>query len=311
MSDNEEMIKVGKDTFDKLIDKQLHEKNVAEKLEINNAINTFFSLKAEYDKQKNDIIRKISKKTHLSSKEKQKEFKQMKLKCINCNRPVGTSFGVTFDSKRETRIAKAMCGDRINPCPLNIDIDLGRITSVSKHLQELDKEIADIKQKIVLIKNDIIFGYKTTEDAVTIFNELKDDLTYAMEGYETILISYVDIYERPEDKKKLQEKEIQLYKDIQEMKGMIADFEKENNTNYITDAVNLYITQLTPKLKEIQKLKYPVMFTEHVNQTCVLTQETIDRQQTQFNISLSESGQHGKVISMVVGNKISNKSKKE
>ena len=167
-------------------DQNLHEKDNSEKLEINNAINTFFSLKAEYDKQKNDIIRKISKKTHLSSKEKQKEFKQMKLKCINCNRPVGTSFGVTFDSKRETRIAKAMCGDRINPCPLNIEIDLGRITSVSKHLQELDKEIADIKQKIVLIKNDIIFGYKTTEDAVTIFNELKEDLSYAMEGYETI-----------------------------------------------------------------------------------------------------------------------------
>lgn len=311
MSDNEEMIKVGKDTFDKLIEKQLHEKNVAEKLEINNAINTFYSLKSDYDKQKSDIIRKISKKTHLSRREKQKEFKQTKFKCINCNRPVGTSFGITFDKKRETRIAKAMCGDRINPCPLNIEIDLGRMTNVAKHLEELDKEIADIKQKIVLIKNDIIFGYKTTEDAVTLFNELKDDLSYAMEGYETMLISYVDVYERPDDKKKVQEKEVEVYKDIQEMKGMIADFDKENNVNYINDAVNLYITQLMPKLTEIRNLKYPLTFTEHVNQTCILTQKTIDPIQTQFNTSLSESGQNGSVISMVIGNKIANKSKKE
>ena len=132
--------------------------------------------------------------------------------------------------------------------PLNIEIDLGRITNVSNHLQELDKEIADIKQKIVLIKNDIIFGYKTTEDAVTLFNELKDDLSYAMEGYETMLISYVDVYERPDDKKKLQEKEVEVYKDIQDMKGLISDFVKENNVNYINDAVYLYITQLIPKL---------------------------------------------------------------
>ncbi len=290
---------------------KLQEKNEAERAEMNNAINTFYSLKADYDKQKSDIIRKISKKSHLSRKEKQKEFKMTKFKCINCNRPVGTSFGISFDKKKETRIAKAMCGDRINPCPLNIEIDLGRITSVSKHLQELDKEIAEIKQKIVLIKNDIIFGYKTTEDAVTIFNELKEDLSYAMEGYETMLISYVDIYERPDDKKKIQEKEIEVYKDIQEMKGMIADFDKENNINYINDAVNLYITQLVPKLSEIRKLKYPVMFTEHDNNKCVLIQEKINPIQTQFNTSLSESGINGSVISMVVGNKITNKSKNE
>ena len=43
----------------------------------------------------------------------------------------------------------------------------------------------------------------------------------------------------------------------------------------------------------------------------ILTQKTIDPIQSQFNTSLSESGQNGSVISMVIGNKIANKSKKE
>ena len=50
---------------------------------------------------------------------------------------------------------------------------------------------------------------------------------------------------------------------------------------------------------------------EFNNNKCVLIQEKINPIQTQFNTSLSESGINGSVISMVVGNKITNKSKNE
>ena len=45
MSDNEEIIKVGKDTFEKLIEKQLHEKNIEKNEEFQDAVNTFYTLK--------------------------------------------------------------------------------------------------------------------------------------------------------------------------------------------------------------------------------------------------------------------------
>ena len=270
------------------------------------AINTYYKLKSEYDKEKKDMVRKISRKTHLSKKEKRKEFQKAKYKCINCRRSVGSLFNITFDKEKETRIAKAMCGDRLNPCPLNIEIDLGAMKNVSQELRKFEKEISDLKQKVVLIKNDIIFGYSTTEDAVVSFNEIKDELTYATEAYETLLISYVEIYERPTEKKEAQATELEIYHDIQAIKNMVTDFNKENNINYIKDAATMYVTQLIPKLKKYRDLKYSNTFTEHVNQQCVLNQQVIDMNNTQINHAMSEQ----RVVSMVTGNVQSQKEPK-
>ena len=68
------MIKVGKDTFEKLIEKQLHEtieKNSQE------AVNTFYTLKGQYEEQIEDLRQKIAKKPNLSNKEKRDEFKKL------------------------------------------------------------------------------------------------------------------------------------------------------------------------------------------------------------------------------------------
>ena len=59
MSDNEEVIKVGKDTFEKLIEKQLHETTIEKNEEFHNAVNTFYTLKGEYDEQIKEIKSKI------------------------------------------------------------------------------------------------------------------------------------------------------------------------------------------------------------------------------------------------------------
>ena len=275
-----------------------YEKTLNAKLEFQNAVNTYYKLKSEYDKEKKELVRNISRKTHLSQKEKRKEFQKAKFKCINCHRPVGSSFNITFDKEKESRVAKAMCGDRINPCPLNIEINLGRMKNLAQELQKFDKEISDLKQRIVVIKNDIIFGYTNTEEAVVLFNEIKEDLMYATEAYETLLISYVEVYERPDIKKEIQTTELEIYSDVQKIKNMVADFDKENNVNYITDAITMYVAHLTPMLKKHRELKYPTNFIEHVNQQCVLNQSSFNVNNSQINMALVDE----EVVSLVVGN---------
>ena len=131
--------------------------------EFDNAVSKFYELKNEYDTSIKDAKARINKKTHLSDKEKRDEFRKLKIRCINCKRNVKTIFQIRLDNERENRVAKAMCGDRVNPCPLNIEINLGRTTTIANEVNRLHKSITDIKQKIVIIKNDLLFGYTTPQ----------------------------------------------------------------------------------------------------------------------------------------------------
>ena len=146
MSDNEEMIKVGKDTFEKLIEKQLHE-TIEKNEEFQDAVNTFYTLKGEYDEQIQDLRRKISKMKNLSNKEKRDEFKKLKPRCVNCKRKVGTIFEVKYDKTTDGRRAKAICGDRVNPCPLDIELDLGNVSTIDIDLKTEENEIKELKKK--------------------------------------------------------------------------------------------------------------------------------------------------------------------
>ena len=241
--------------------------------EFDNAVNKFYELKNEYDTSIKDAKARITKKTQLSDKEKRDEFRKLRIRCVNCKRNVKTIFQIRLDNEKENRVAKAMCGDRINPCPLNIEINLGRTTTIANEVNKLHKSIADIKQEIVIIKNDLLFGYTTPDKAVEKFNELKEDLEYETEGYEIMLSAYSNIYDHKRSDERLLEMQKKIYEHINSIKTMIVDYNKENNHQYITDAVTLFVSQLEPLVEDFRKVKYPVCFTTKVGHDCKLIQE--------------------------------------
>ena len=241
--------------------------------EFDNAVNKFYELKNEYDTSIKDAKARITNKTHLSDKEKRDEFRKLRIRCVNCKRNVKTIFQIRLDNEKENRVAKAMCGDRVNPCPLNIEINLGRTTTIANEVNRLHKSIADIKQKIVIIKNNLLFGYTTPDEAVGKFNELKEDLEFETESYEYMLAAYTNIYEHKRSEDRLLNMEKRIYEHINSIKTMIVDYNKENNHQYITDAVTLFVSQLQPLVEDFRKLKYPVCFTTKVGNDCRLVQE--------------------------------------
>ena len=250
-------------------------------------LDTFYRLKGEYETKLEDAKRKISKKSHLTTKEKRDEYKRIKAKCVNCNRNVGSIFEVKYNKEAEARIAKAMCGDRINPCPLNIEINLGKILNLASEVNEHYDQIVKLKQQVVTVKNDLLFGYVAPDQAVESFNTLKEELEDATKDYELLLISYNNMYEHVREKDELIELEKQIYTHIESIKTMVIDYNKENNTQYITDAVTLYISQLMPKIREYQQLKFPVQYTEPIGKFgCRLVQERKDIVDTEIDMSL-------------------------
>jgi hypothetical protein len=301
MSDNEEMIKVGKDTFEKIIQYKELEKN----LEFQNAVNTFYKLKGEYEEKLNEQKRKIAKKSHLSAKEKRDEFKQLKIPCVNCKRRVGTIFQVKYKetdnpgaekntSKKERwedigRVAKAMCGDRVSPCPLDIEINLGKIQTVAEELQTIQNKIVDLKKEIVLIKNNLLFGFIETDKAVEKFEQVKEELSENTEDYEVMLMIYMKVYENPDKKEEAKNLELKIYNDIKQIKQYIFDFNREKNIQFAEDAVTLLISQLIPSVVELRTLKYPVMNTVKIDNQCKLIQKKMDYVVTETNIAFEDT----------------------
>ena len=280
---------------------------IDKKLEFQNAVNTFYMLKGEYDEQIQEIKRKIAKKRALSKKEKRTEFKKVKPFCVNCKRKVGSIFEVKYDVETDSRIAKALCGDKLNRCPLNIEINLGKIKSLAEEVKEVQDEINDLKKQIVIIKNDLLFGYTTTDKAVEEFESLKNELSSSTELYEILLISYISVYDSPEKAAEIKKLELDIYNDIKGIKKYIHDFNHEQNIQFVQDAVTLLISQLTPKVEDLRKLKYPVMRVDTVDKQCKLIQKSIDYSTTEADSAITEHG----IVEFQVGVNTQSKKKKQ
>ena len=268
--------------------------------ELFRALNTYYSLKSEYEDNVDKLKKKIMANKTLSSKEKHKEFQKMKPKCINCNRPVGTIFDIRFQKEVESRIAKAMCGDRTNPCALNIELNLGMIMNIEDELHYSETKIRDIRREIIKDKNDLLFGYVSAPDAIAKFDKIKEKMADANASYEIILNTYMSIVDNKPVQEKINKLLLDTYADIQSSHELVNKYEREQNVDFINDLVTMYITRLTPKLVELRQLLYPYNAVEKYDSECVLIQRKMEIAQMELDMATNPRG----VIHFDVGDKV-------
>jgi hypothetical protein len=265
---------------------------------VESAINEFYKLKNKYEieifKKNKTILNNVT----LSSKEKKNEFKKLKPKCINCKRPGGTLFSVKFfPGKDEYREFRAVCGIVSDPCNLNITVQTGKYNLLPVVLEDIEKEIRNNKKSIIDDKNRLLFGLMTTETALQNFEEIKDYISSLTALLESYLDEYNSITDNLEKKTELKESITKSYFYIAEIKLSIKKFNEEDNTQYVRDAVNIYLNSLNPLLNKISELKYKenaVYYNENDN-----TYNLIQKQYT--NQSLEFTYFNNKVLNYDVG----------
>jgi len=240
-------------------------------ISFNEALNNYYEFKTlyetSYSKEKRDIINNKK----LSWNEKRSSFQKLKPKCINCKRPVGTVFSRKFvtDNTGGHKMLLAVCGDRVTPCPLNINIKLDLVNSLENNIKELDNSIKEDKNVIIQKKNELLFGYITTERAVNIFDNYKTTLneTYELKNFFLeLLISKTD---NEENKNKLNDLLAEYYVIIKNIKQDIKDANIDNNLQLLEDTIrNNYVDLLMTRpassgnpaqigiLEKIRNLKY-------------------------------------------------------
>ena len=269
--------------------------------DVKETLNEYFKLKLQYETQIMINKKKIMNNTNLSKREKRSEFLKLKPKCINCKRSGGTKFVTSFfaetDNNEAYRQYKSLCGVIADPCGLNITIQIGKTISLPNVLNNIQDDINDVKNNIITHKNKLLFGCISTEQALSKFDTLKEDISFYTSYYEAYLELYNNIIDNDDKKGELKRTLSDYYIQIDKIKECIKKMNESNNLQYAHDAVIIYTDILTPLIDKLRNLKYDemnILRNEQVN-TCNLIQ-------TAYNIeSLLYSNFIDKVVSYNVG----------
>jgi len=268
-----------------------------EKKKFVDGLNTYFKLKAAYETNIKKDKTQISKLPGLSWREKRNEYAKIKHKCINCKRPVGSIFSTKTNNGERQYIA--LCGDRKTPCPLDIKINLGVTFNITDDIRQDEEKIKEYNNEIIRDKNDLLFGYITPQQAVTRFDSIKEDVADATKIYEFTLDQYLNVVDNPEKKEELKNLKIEFYNNLDNFNAMIQQYKTTQNTQFVIDAVELYVSTMQPRINDILKKTYSyngVEYNEDDN-TFHLIQIPISIEDLEWDI-----GEHGqKVLSMKMG----------
>ena len=223
-------------------------------------INKFFQLKGKYDEIVRRKKQKIINQDKLSKREKKRLWDSQKIKCINCKKPVGTFFSV------KNRRLLAICGaskntgdQNIQPCKLNIDIQLANITTMQETINSYAKYKEEDKESIIKTKLDLLFNFTNEEEAITEFEKKRDEFDADVATYNNYLELFMDIHDSKEKRESLK---ILLFKKeslIKEIKTILKPDESDSDNvkpSRIVEALDIQISDLNDVLSQIKNLKY-------------------------------------------------------
>ena len=237
------------------------ERNTADAEKVQEALNEFYKMKSKYETTYYEkYVKPIIKSKDKSKREKRVEYSKLpKAECINCKRNVGTVFSIKPDPEDYKRIFIAKCGDLDEPCPLDIQFELADRQRLETQTKEDTNDLNYIKTKIVVDKNDTIFGYTDEQTAIMRFKLNTEKMSEATEMLGYTINTNITINDSPEKKELLKHLEIDFGDNLLiPFKNMIKEYEESghNNSAKMIEAITFYKDEMIPALTEIQKLKY-------------------------------------------------------
>ena len=221
----------------------------------NEKMSIYYKLKQKYEDEKMIDIESIRSEKN-SIKSKREKFLKLKPKCINCKRRVGTIFVNKFNEEENVRKLIATCGSVESPCILNIELLINPVHLLTDLVNDTKTKISESQDKVIRTKNDLLFGYISQDDALNIFDTLKNDIANDTVSMETNLFKLLDITHNTERDSQIKQLQQVFYENIKEYKQFILNFEKTQDITHIKNANEYYINTIMPTIKELTNFKY-------------------------------------------------------
>jgi len=218
------------------------------------SMNEYFELKRKYEEKK----KQLQKSAYERMQNAKKGFKKTKAKtvnppCISCKRPVGS----IFDRKDGRYLAT--CGDKTNPCKLNIQLFSGTYFNNETLLTLYKEDLEKMKEEIIKQKMDTLFNYVSEDQSVSEFKKTLDDYNSDSKMYTDLLARYKDLHENPEKALAIEKKTQEIYEILADIKTQIKEYEHTNNRKILMSALHTYKRDLIPAIKHRRMNQYEVM----------------------------------------------------
>jgi hypothetical protein len=247
---------------------QYHNTNhvLPERFEKENENNYLDCLK-EYFKRKNTYETDLRKKkrTAFNRNKSRKVGKRLasmvKMPCIYCKRNVGTIFS------NANKHYKAMCGDKINPCELKIDIYAGDYFNVLELITAFEDHLKELREDIINMKLDSIFEYVSNDVSIKLYNKKLEEYSKESSAFNELIDRYNELFnlDTDEEKKNLlieNKRNIQDKKDL--INKLISEYKESNNKKLLTQAIDIQLNEIIPIMKNITHLEYDKGYIEKV-----------------------------------------------
>ena len=242
-------------------------KTALPKITFDAAIYRYYRLKDEYDSAIQKEVKKLANNELLSSKEKHEKFIGLKKKCVSCGKGNGTIF------KQEGNILIAECGNIDNPCKLNIRLQRAKYEGIAKDVNNLSDIVNTKKIEIIHTKLNFLFGFENQTTTISTFNVFKTELVDEVKKYQKLTEQYISIIENLPNKEKIKQLNDALFISIQNFKDLIKNYDESGTDQFLKDAMQLYVTEISKTISEIQKLKYIIQYIYFQDEQAHLVQD--------------------------------------
>jgi hypothetical protein len=237
--------------------------------ELNKVVEQYYRKKSAYDQSVIAMKSNIMSKTKLRFKQKHDEMRKAKAPCVKCGRAVGSIFKATghFETEQEPykcqyRVLEAKCGDTQSPCKLDVNIELGCYQLIPDIIQSDMSKVQRLRNETIKAKNDLLYDVITSEDAVTKFNEIKqnmDVLNSVLDFYKTRYSNILNNKESDEDMKQLI---LVLFEAVNKNQELCQEYDKNQTIDNLKTVVENYRAIVEPNLLKVRNIKYSFC---HVN----------------------------------------------
>jgi hypothetical protein len=237
------------------------------------SLDTYFELKKMYEQ----TAYKIKKETfdRAPSKKAARELlKQVKPKCVNCKRPVGS----IFMTDKRTYIAK--CGDTKSPCNFNIKLYAGSYGSLVDLLEAFQTYVEEGKDTIMKQKLDTLFNYVSESRSIQLFKIHYEEYTETATFLKKLTDEYNDLYHNEERALKINKKMGDIFKVQERVNELFQKYIENENPQILQDAMVIYKDELRPEIANLRLLQYSL---------CEMVDEgTMDKKLVQHTIPIEK-----------------------
>ena len=264
------------------------------------AFNKYYELKSKYENVERKFIQRIAQNTALNNREKKQRIINFRNKCVNCDQKGGTIFSSEKD------ILKAICGNTSNPCSLNITIDRGQYEPIENIVDDYHIEVNELKENIIKLKMNILFGYKKEDDIISDFETLKEDFELIFTLLQEQQQRLNNIINNSMNKVLIRKQMNEINDFIDQIKLLMVEYNKTSSNSLIGDVISIYIDKLLPLLETNINTKYVInqVIRNEEDDTYHLEQKTYNELDLIYDIKPSS------VISFELGNKSTNRKNK-